>query len=98
MTAGKTTNICRGLCHGFASLGHISYAVYLFHFPLLFSAAAFHGQTLPVLVGAIALVLGLARTGEWIVARPRYAFMKLNYIGARGGAVINRIAESDGNR
>jgi peptidoglycan/LPS O-acetylase OafA/YrhL len=98
MTAGKTTNICRAVVAGFAGLGHISYGVYLFHFPLLLSAAVFFGQSLPVLVGTVALVLGLAWTGEWMVARPRYAFMKLNYIGRSGNAAINRIAESDRNR
>jgi peptidoglycan/LPS O-acetylase OafA/YrhL len=98
MTAVKTMNICRALAAGFAGLGRISYGVYLFHFPLLFSAAAFHGQTLPVLVGIVALALGLAWIGEWIVARPRYAFMKLNYIGSHGDAAINRIAKSNRNR
>jgi len=44
-----------------------------------------------VLASTIMLVLGLAWCAELIAARPRYAFMKLNYIGTSGDAAINRI-------
>jgi len=91
MAVGKNTNLLRALWLPFARLGHISYAVYLFHFPMLISAAAFYDPTLPVLASTIMLVLGLAWCAELIAARPRYAFMKLNYIGTSGDAAINRI-------
>jgi peptidoglycan/LPS O-acetylase OafA/YrhL len=88
-TVGKIKNIGHSFCRPLARFGLISYAIYLFHFPMLFATAAYFGQTFPVLIGTVALVFGLAWTGERIAARPRYAFMKLNYVSISGSAASN---------
>jgi peptidoglycan/LPS O-acetylase OafA/YrhL len=83
-TSLKTKWMLIAFCTPFARLGQVSYAVYLFHFPLLAYAAESYGQTPFVMATSVAIVFGLAWIGEWIAARPKYGFMKLDYIRVFG--------------
>lgn len=73
-----------------ARLGFISYAVYLFHYPMLTAAASIFGQSWFVLAVTVALALALAWAAEWLAAKPRYAFLKLNYLDRSGGHAVSR--------
>jgi peptidoglycan/LPS O-acetylase OafA/YrhL len=73
-----------------ARLGFISYAVYLFHYPMLTAAAAIFDQSWLVLAVTVALALTLAWGAELLAAKPRYAFLKLNYLDHRQAQNIRR--------
>lgn len=73
-----------------ARLGFISYALYLFHYPMLTATAAMFGQSWMVLGITVALALALAWAAEWLAAKPRYGFLKLSYVGRSGGNASSR--------
>jgi peptidoglycan/LPS O-acetylase OafA/YrhL len=73
-----------------ASFGFISYAVYLFHYPMLTAAAVLFGQTWSVLALTAGLSLVLAWIAELCAAQPRYAFLQLHYFSRHPAATGRR--------
>jgi peptidoglycan/LPS O-acetylase OafA/YrhL len=64
-------------------IGFISYALYLFHYPLLTVAAETFGQSATVLVATIALTLALAYVAERLATVRRYRIVQGNSARAR---------------
>jgi peptidoglycan/LPS O-acetylase OafA/YrhL len=68
-------------CKLFSGLGGISYAIYLFHYPLLQYFTAVQAGTPAFALGLSVLAsLGLAYAAEAWSKRPAYSFLKLQYL------------------
>jgi peptidoglycan/LPS O-acetylase OafA/YrhL len=68
-------------CQSFGGLGRISYAIYLFHYPILQYFAAVEADTPGFALGmSVLATLGLAYVAETLSKRPTYAFLKRQYL------------------
>lgn len=64
----------------FGGLGLISYAVYLFHYPIMRFMSGLISMPLLGLAIAVGLTIGLAYAAEWMATRPAYGFLRLRYV------------------
>jgi peptidoglycan/LPS O-acetylase OafA/YrhL len=71
-------------------LGFISYALYLFHYPLLTAAASVFGQSWAVLAATTVLALAIAYAAEQLAVMPRYLPFKQRYVGWLSGPGTRR--------
>jgi peptidoglycan/LPS O-acetylase OafA/YrhL len=63
-----------------ATFGFISYALYLFHYPLLLAAADLFGQSVWVMAATCAAACILAYVAERLAAIPRYGVLQRDYM------------------